>query len=114
MLFFLVAAFAEAACDGLAQGTCGSTAGCEWCTSAAVGANCYTEEDAKSLPSAVFSCGALLGAASCDGLSEGSCESTSGCEWCTSAAVPSACHTEADAKALPPAVFFCSSKEVLV
>lgn len=29
---------------------------CAWCTSAAVGAACYTPEQAKRLPSAVFKC----------------------------------------------------------
>ena len=30
---------------------------------------------------------------------------------CKSAAVPSSCHTLADAKGLPPAVFTCDTKE---
>ncbi|KAK9863178.1 hypothetical protein WJX84_000492 [Apatococcus fuscideae] len=32
------------------------SAGCEWCESAAVGNSCYTEDEAKRLPSAIFSC----------------------------------------------------------
>ena len=49
-------------------------------------------------------------AASCDGLPEPACGHTPGCVWCVSAAVPSACVTEADAKKLPPAVFDCGIK----
>ena len=33
---------------------------------------------------------------------------------CKSAAVPSSCHTLADAKGLPPAVFTCDTKAVFV
>ena len=33
---------------------------------------------------------------------------------CKSSAVPSSCHTLADAKGLPPAVFVCDKKDVFV
>jgi hypothetical protein len=36
-----------------------------------------------------------------------SCDADPACSWCTSAAVPSACNTLADARGLPPAVFTC-------
>lgn len=35
--------------------------------------------------------------AACDDLQKPACESTPGCVWCISAAVPSSCFTEADA-----------------
>lgn len=38
---------------------------------------------------------------------QGACEEAH-CVWCVSAAVPSACYTEAEAKRLPAAVFKCS------
>lgn len=42
-------------CDGKPQAECIHPT-CVWCTSAAVGAKCYTPEDAKKLPKAIFSC----------------------------------------------------------
>eukprot|EP00884_Botryococcus_braunii_P014656 jgi/Botrbrau1/23191/Bobra.0041s0038.1 len=42
-------------CDNLPQAQC-TQSGCAWCSSAAVGASCYTKEDAKKLPSSIFSC----------------------------------------------------------
>ena len=46
-------------------------------------------------------------AADCDSIkTEDSCH-TSGCSWCLSAAVPSACKTKDEARQLPPAVFQC-------
>lgn len=42
-------------CDGKSQADCIHPT-CVWCKSAAVGGKCYTPEDAKRLPSAIFSC----------------------------------------------------------
>ena len=38
---------------------------------------------------------------------QASCDADAECSWCTSAAVPAACNTLADAKSLPPTVFTC-------
>ncbi|KAG2489530.1 hypothetical protein HYH03_011981 [Edaphochlamys debaryana] len=43
------------ACDGKSEGSCVAPA-CVWCTSAAVGGGCYTPEEAKKLPGAIFKC----------------------------------------------------------
>lgn len=48
-------------CDAVtSEKTCMTTTGsdgkCSWCNSAAVGGTCFTEVDAKSLPSSVFKC----------------------------------------------------------
>ena len=40
-------------------------------------------------------------------LLQSSCSATPTCVWCVSAAVPSACYSEAEAKRLPAAVFRC-------
>lgn len=49
-------------------------------------------------PSPDKDCGSLLDEDSC---------TEAHCVWCVSAAVPSSCYTEAEAKRLPPAVFKC-------
>ncbi|KAI7841305.1 hypothetical protein COHA_004924 [Chlorella ohadii] len=38
------------------EDTCSAKQGCVWCMSAAVRSACYTEEEAKRLPAAVFRC----------------------------------------------------------
>mmetsp|Transcript_28743 Transcript_28743/g.80926 ORF Transcript_28743/g.80926 Transcript_28743/m.80926 type:complete len:98 (-) Transcript_28743:301-594(-) len=38
-----------------------------------------------------------------------SCDSTEGCVWCKSAAIPSSCFTKEQAQRLPPGVFVCDS-----
>lgn len=115
------AALKGSSCDGLKESQCmKATAGsekCSWCNSAAVGGTCFTESDAKTLPSSVFQCDyqsylKLQKATSCDGnTSEKSCMSSSfdgnKCSWCTSAAVGATCFNEADAKTLPSSVFEC-------
>ena len=45
---------------------------------------------------------------SCRGLGQADCAAKDGCEWCVSAAVPSACYDAADAAKLPSSVFHCS------
>ncbi|KAI3438748.1 hypothetical protein D9Q98_001167 [Chlorella vulgaris] len=40
-------------------------------------------------------------------LDESSCAATQKCVWCLSAAVPSACYQDDEARRLPPAVFQC-------
>lgn len=42
-------------CDKLTEDSCVAP-DCLWCTSAAVGGGCYTPEEAKLLPSAIFKC----------------------------------------------------------
>ena len=41
-------------CEPLAEGACKQTEGCVWCRCAAVPSACYTSEQAKRLPPAVF------------------------------------------------------------
>lgn len=43
-------------CEGKDKGACDAADMCTWCTSAAVPSSCYTREQAKHLPSAVFKC----------------------------------------------------------
>ena len=46
--------------------------------------------------------------ADCQALgNESACAGEAGCVWCVSAAVPSSCYTEAEARRLPGAVFRC-------
>jgi len=45
----------EATCDKRPKDEC-TAPECSWCTSAAVGAACYTPDQAKRLPAAVFKC----------------------------------------------------------
>ncbi|GFR44723.1 hypothetical protein Agub_g6047 [Astrephomene gubernaculifera] len=47
----------QSACDGKPQAACVAP-GCVWCTSAAVGGGCYTPDEAKLLPKAIFKCNA--------------------------------------------------------
>merc|ERR1712166_653169 len=47
--------------------------------------------------------------ADCTESSETACDADSKCTWCKSEAVPSSCHTLADAKTLPPGVFVCDA-----
>lgn len=44
----------DASCAGKSESTC--TGPCVWCVSRAVPSSCYTLEEAKRLPSAVFTC----------------------------------------------------------
>lgn len=93
---------------------------CSWCSSAAVGSTCFSETDAKSLPSSIYSCQyqkVMSGANSCDEYkSEKSCLSgtagSSKCSWCKSAAVGSTCFSEADAKSLPSSIYACEYPKV--
>ena len=43
-------------CSDLDKNQCEGNASCSWCVSAAVPSACYTTEQAKRLPAAVFSC----------------------------------------------------------
>ena len=43
-------------CGDLGKGSCEGNPTCAWCVSAAVPSACYTVEQAKRLPSAVFTC----------------------------------------------------------
>jgi hypothetical protein len=112
---------AATSCDAYtSEKTCMSgTAGgekCSWCNSAAVGSTCFSESDAKSLPSSVFTCNyqlVPLKATACDSItSEKTCMSSSSggekCSWCKSAAVGGTCFIESDAKTLPSSVFQCA------
>ena len=118
------AALKGSSCDGLKESQCmKATAGsdkCSWCNSAAVGGTCFTETDAKTLPSSVFECEyqkVTLKGSSCDGLKESQCmKATAGsekCSWCNSAAVGGTCFTESDAKTLPSSVFQCDYQSYL-
>jgi hypothetical protein len=88
---------------------------CSWCKSAAVGSTCFSETDAKSLPSSVFQCEyqqVVLKSTDCDSItSEKTClvSNSNGekCSWCKSAAVGGTCFVESDAKSLPSSVFNC-------
>ncbi|KAK9830026.1 hypothetical protein WJX72_009283 [[Myrmecia] bisecta] len=43
-------------CTDTDEASCKADDGCVWCASAAVGASCYTEAEAKKLPAAIFDC----------------------------------------------------------
>ena len=76
---------------------------------------CYTDADAKALPAPVFECDSSEKALdACDVTTESACDAKAACTWCKSAAVGSACHTLADAKGLPPAVFTCDKKDAFL
>ncbi len=114
------------------QKTCTSSSGCSWCDSAAVGSSCMSSDDAAGLPAAVFTCtdasvSKKLGATAkpsadnyyfmstgdCESISdESKCTSTSGCSFCSSAAVGDSCMSSDDAAGLPAAVFTCKDAKV--
>ena len=48
---------------------------------------------------------------SCKYSTKASCDGDPGCAWCLSGAVPPACNTLAEARALPPSVFKCDKVE---
>jgi hypothetical protein len=88
---------------------------CSWCKSAAVGATCFSEADAKSLPASIYDCEyqkVMSEVTSCDAYtSESKCMSGSvdgeKCSWCKSAAVGATCFKESDAKSLPSSIYAC-------
>eukprot|EP00418_Pyrodinium_bahamense_P080461 CAMPEP_0179050298 /NCGR_PEP_ID=MMETSP0796-20121207/20652_1 /TAXON_ID=73915 /ORGANISM="Pyrodinium bahamense, Strain pbaha01" /LENGTH=169 /DNA_ID=CAMNT_0020746793 /DNA_START=60 /DNA_END=565 /DNA_ORIENTATION=+ len=43
-------------CEGLTEAACNQDVACSWCTAAAVPSKCFSKEDAKKLPPAVFEC----------------------------------------------------------
>ena len=45
----------------------------------------------------------------CNALPEAGCHANKACSWCVAAAVPSACHSVANGKALPPGPFTCDN-----
>ena len=101
-------------CSYTDAGSCDADKGCSWCKSAAVKAACRTMAQAKSLPSAVFTCDKVQEKIPvqlkevCSYADENTCNADSGCSWCTSAAVKAACRTMDQAKSLPAAVFTCA------
>jgi len=109
---------AAATCDAAKkEKDCMATPECAWCSSAAVGATCFNEDDAKTLPSSVYDCEfqsmKKVAAATCDGAKkEKDCLSTTldngeKCAWCSSAAVGATCFSETDAKSLPSSIYAC-------
>ncbi|RHY52146.1 hypothetical protein DYB30_008509 [Aphanomyces astaci] len=106
---------------------------CYWCKSAAVPSQCYNETEAEQLPPAVFQCDMKkkslvfeadvvdLAAVTTDAfisvlsfLTYSCIHNTEGgepCYWCKSAAVPSMCYNETEAKLLPPAIFQCDKED---
>jgi hypothetical protein len=93
---------------------------CSWCQSAAVGATCFTEDDAQSLPSSIYDCEyqkAYEAVTSCDQYtSEKSCMggsvSSEKCSWCKSAAVGATCFKESDANSLPSSIYACEYQKL--
>mmetsp|Transcript_29207 Transcript_29207/g.21740 ORF Transcript_29207/g.21740 Transcript_29207/m.21740 type:complete len:198 (-) Transcript_29207:282-875(-) len=125
LLLAVVFAVCSATCDTYtSESSClaGNEDGekCSWCNSAAVGATCFKESDAKSLPSSVFQCKYQkmpLHTTACDSITkESACMSGSSngekCAWCNSAAVGGTCFVESDAKSLPSSVFQCEYQAV--
>jgi GH25 family lysozyme M1 (1,4-beta-N-acetylmuramidase) len=114
------------------QKTCTSSSGCSWCDSAAVGSSCMSSGDAAGLPAAVFTCTDaslskklgvtakpsadnyyFMSTGDCESISdESKCTSTSGCSFCSSAAVGDSCMSSDDAAGLPAAVFTCKDAKV--
>lgn len=65
----------------------------------AEGAGCLAATGWTYMTGAEAKCHAIADESSCN---------SGGCSWCKSAAVPSACKTKDEAKALPPSVFQCA------
>ena len=123
----------DADCDAESdQSSCDGISKCTWCKSAAVGERCYLMTEAEALPASIFSCDnlpskqieepkqkesktlkyikAMQGDAECsDEKKDSDCDGVSGCSWCQSAAVPSACYPIDQAAALPPSIFACDN-----
>lgn len=67
LLIVCACALATEPCTQLTtQLTCDANSTCTWCRSAAVGSQCYTIADAKTLPPAVFACDNITLASSSD------------------------------------------------
>ncbi len=106
----------ETTCDTVkSESTCLNTKvngeNCAWCQSGAVGNACYSQGDAKSLPSSIFTCkyGIVRTYAGCENYSnKGTCLSGDKCAWCSSAAAGANCFEDADAKSLPSSIFQCT------
>ncbi|CAK4327403.1 hypothetical protein Ae201684P_004764 [Aphanomyces euteiches] len=93
---------------------------CVWCKSAAVPpSTCFEEDEASQLPAGVFECTRKETPPANHNChfynTEASClenkEGDEPCYWCKSAAVPSMCYNETEAKQLPSAVFQCDKKQ---
>ena len=75
---------------------------------------CFEPAVARKMPAKLFECEfpappqpAAVDAACGQQADEASCASSPGCVWCLSAAVPSACYSESEAKRLPAGAFQC-------
>jgi len=129
----------ECKADHSAEGACNADAACVWCACSAVPSSCFSVDDAKKLPSAVFTCdskeedvpaprqrhhrmrgGVVSNWAklmrgeplqdTCEYSSADECNANaSECSWCISAAVKPACRTIDMAKKLPASIFQCSN-----
>jgi uncharacterized protein YodC (DUF2158 family) len=124
-ILFVVFARSEAVCDAnKSEKSCMSSTEdsekCSWCMSAAVGATCFKESDAKSLPSSIYNCEyqkVMTAETTCDAnKSEKSCmaaeEGDVKCSWCKSAAVGATCFMETDAKTLPSSIYACEYQKL--
>merc|ERR1711879_223535 len=85
-------------------------------SSAAAGDNCYSKDDAATLPAAVFACDdAKLKADACGAhkaKGQAACDADSSCTWCSSAAAGDNCYSKDDAATLPSAVFACDDAKL--
>lgn len=129
LLLVVIAVFASAAntCDQYTtQKTCLSGVQadndkCSWCSSAAAGANCFSQTEAKSLPSSIFHCEyqqLTTKDTVCDSITnQKSCLSTKTadvtCAWCSSAAAGANCFSDVEAKGLPSSIFHCDYQTTL-
>merc|ERR1711879_708965 len=95
------------------QAACDADEACTWCSSAAAGDNCYSKDDAATLPAAVFACDTALHATGTCGAykpsGQAACDADSACTWCSSAAAGDNCYSKDDAATLPAAVFACDT-----
>lgn len=103
-------------CETYDHGTCLEHADkCTPCLAWGKMNTCFETSIAKRLPSKLFDCDFAPSppptpppTADCGSLAEEDACEAAHCVWCISAAVRSACYTEAEAKRLPAAVFKCN------
>ena len=65
--------------------------GCNWCASKAVPSRCVSWENAKHLPAPSFECGNATRTDCSNQMSNETCQTQSGCGWCTSFTVKPSC-----------------------
>eukprot|EP00455_Lapot_gusevi_P024968 TRINITY_DN260_c0_g1_i5.p1 TRINITY_DN260_c0_g1~~TRINITY_DN260_c0_g1_i5.p1 ORF type:complete len:159 (+),score=49.90 TRINITY_DN260_c0_g1_i5:67-543(+) len=98
--------------EHLTTDVCVAKPECLWCghNTNAIPAMCYSKQESERLPTTAFVCSnsGIQSPVDCSTLTaQSACDTTPNCVWCKSAAIPSRCYAQDQAKKLPPGVFVC-------